>query len=65
MYNVKYTGSILVSENIDNDLINFPFEVVTNGPVTEANLKVEVLKQVPLCYTCIKSLTYSTSINYE
>lgn len=65
MYNVTYSGFISVAESLGCVAIELPFSVITNGPVTEASLKAEVLKNVPLCYTCIHGLNYNMTINNE
>lgn len=60
MYNLLYTGEIIVSEDLYCDDIAIPFSVQTNGPITEVTLKQEVIKQLPSKYTCIKHLTYKS-----
>lgn len=65
MYNVLYTGTIIVSEGLDHSTVDIPFSIKTNGPITESNLKLEVLKFVDRKFICIKQLTYDMVITRE
>lgn len=62
MYSVLYTGTILVSEGLDQPAVGIPFSVKTSGPVTESNLKLEVLKAVDRKFVCVRHLTYEMAI---